>query len=169
MCSFCCVLLRCLYVCKCMTRLHNSLEWWQVYSLCTNAFLTTYNPDTYITSQKLMVEQKLTKRFTVLLIRYGQKLVFSVIKVAQVSPPSFPASIFARIWKQKSQTGNQILLQSLNNWKTVKKVQFSSREQRQGLCLILTWRSAMFVVTPTSVANKNSRAGTVAVRLRKPC
>jgi len=61
--------------------------------------LTTYNPDTYITSQKLMVEQKLTKRFTVLLIRYGQKLVFSVIKVAQISPPRFPASLFARIWK----------------------------------------------------------------------
>jgi len=46
--------------------------------------LTTYNPDTYNISQKLMVEQKLTKRFTVLLIRYGQKLVFSVIKVVQV-------------------------------------------------------------------------------------
>ena len=122
----------------CMTRFHYSLAWWQEYSFCTNAFLTTYNPDTYITSQKLMVEQKLTKRFTVLLIRYGQKLVFSVIKVAQVSPPSFPASIFARIWKQKSQNGNKILLQLLNNWKMVKKVQFSSQEQRQGLCLILT-------------------------------
>ena len=69
---------------------------------------------------------------------HGQKLVFSVIKVSQVSPPSFPASIFARIWKQKSQNGNKILLQLLNNWKMVKKVQFSSREQRQGLCLILT-------------------------------
>jgi len=68
-------------------------------SFCTNAFLTTYNPDTYITSQKLMVEQKLTKRFIVLLIRYRQKPVFSVIKVALISPRRFPASIFARIWK----------------------------------------------------------------------
>jgi len=51
-----------------------------------------------------MVEQKLTKRFTVLLIRYGQKLVFSIIKVAQVSPPSFLHRSL-RANGNKSQTG----------------------------------------------------------------
>jgi len=66
-----------------------------------------------------MVEQKLTKRFTVLLILYGQKLVFSVIKVAQVSPPRFPASIFARAYGNKSHKLEQKYY--FNHWTTEKR------------------------------------------------
>ena len=82
----------------------------------------------------------------------------------------FPASIFARKWKQVTNWKIKKIYY-FNHWTTEKRsrrfnflAESSDRVIAYKSSPAFSWRSAMFVVTPTSVANKNSRAVTVAVR-----